>query len=80
MRNQPRFEPVARRILRRHDLLTKTGLSYPTLWRYERDGNFPQRIQLGPNSVGWFEDEVDAWLASRQRGPIPLEDLNVSAG
>ena len=28
---------------------------------------FPKRIALGPNSVGWYADEVDAWVANRQR-------------
>ncbi|MFH1985984.1 MAG: AlpA family phage regulatory protein [Pseudomonadota bacterium] len=31
----------------------------------ERDGRFPKRIQLGANSVGWFADEIDGWMASR---------------
>jgi prophage regulatory protein len=79
MKKPQHSDPTSRRILRRPGLITKTGLSYPTLWRYERDGKFPQRVQLGPNSVGWFEDEVDEWLASRQRGVLPVEDLNVRA-
>jgi predicted DNA-binding transcriptional regulator AlpA len=36
-------------------------------WRDVRDGRFPPPIELGPNSIGWFEDEIDAWLASRPR-------------
>lgn len=34
--------------------------------RMERDG-FPRPLQLGPNTVAWSEDEVNAWLASRPR-------------
>lgn len=43
------------------------GVSRTTLWRWERNGLFPARIKLGPNSVAWSEAEVAAWLASRPR-------------
>jgi prophage regulatory protein len=56
-----------RRVIRRKGVITKTGRSYPTIWRAVRAGTFPAPIVLGPNSVGWFEDEIDAWLASRPR-------------
>ena len=36
-------------------------------WRDIRAGTFPAPIELGPNSVGWYEDEIDDWLASRPR-------------
>jgi predicted DNA-binding transcriptional regulator AlpA len=45
----------------------KTGKSRVQLWRDVREGRFPPPIELGPNSVGWFEDEIDQWLASRPR-------------
>ena len=40
-------------------------MSDPTLWRWERAGKFPKRVQLGGNSVGWIESEIDAWVAAR---------------
>jgi prophage regulatory protein len=33
--------------------------------REERAGRFPQRVHLGPNSVGWVEAEIDEWLEQR---------------
>ena len=60
------------KILRKPGVLAKTGLSYPTIWRYIQAGTFPQQIELGPNSVGWIEEEIDAWIKSRRRGPIKL--------
>jgi prophage regulatory protein len=59
-------------ILRKPRLLAKTGLSYPTIWRRVQAGTFPQPVQLGPNSIGWIEEEVDGWIADLQRGPIKL--------
>ena len=44
------------------------GLSRTTIWRREREGDFPQRIRLGGRRVGWDADEVIAWLKSRPKG------------
>jgi prophage regulatory protein len=64
------------KILRRPEVEAQTGLSYPTIYRHIQAGTFPPQVQLGPNSVGWIEEEIDAWIASRRRGPIPIETLN----
>ncbi len=48
-------------------LTAKIGGSRVKVWRDVRDGLFPAPIVLGPNSVGWYEDEVEEWLASRPR-------------
>jgi prophage regulatory protein len=53
------------KVLRRPEVCKKTGLSYPTLYRYEKAGDFPARRQLGPNSVGWIESEIDEWIEAR---------------
>jgi prophage regulatory protein len=42
-----------------------------TLRRWIAEHGFPPGVQLGPNSVAWREDEVDAWLASRARARVP---------
>jgi len=66
----------ARRIIRKPGLRKLTGYSDTQIWRKERNGSFPRRIQLGPMAVGWFEDEVLEWLRARVRGmgkqpPLP---------
>ena len=33
--------------------------------RLEKAGQFPKRVQLGPNRVGWVESEVLDWLDRR---------------
>lgn len=43
------------------------NLSRVTVWRMERRGLFPGRVQLGASSVGWWEHEIQAWLDSRPR-------------
>lgn len=54
------------RILRKPETTFRTGLSDVTLWRLEKTGNFPRRIRLGGNSVGWFESEVNEWLEQKK--------------
>lgn len=55
-----------RRILRRQHVEQLTGLSYTTIWRKEKAGEFPQRVRLGKNSVGWREADVMEWLDGRE--------------
>jgi len=56
-----------RNILKKKNVIEMCGLSYPTIWRLESAGQFPKRVQLSPRRVGWFEDEIEAWLESRPR-------------
>jgi predicted DNA-binding transcriptional regulator AlpA len=44
-----------------------------TLRRWIAENGFPPGVQLGPNSVAWPADEVQAWLASRQRRHLQVE-------
>ena len=56
-------------------LVKKVGKSRYQIWKDIHAGTFPAPIELGPNSIGWYEDEVDAWLASRPRrtyGPVQI--------
>ena len=36
------------------------GKSRTQTWRDVRAGKFPAPVQIGPNSVGWWSDELDA--------------------
>jgi prophage regulatory protein len=58
-------------ILRCKQVQQRTGLSRSTI--YDRlsttsprfDPTFPSAIQLGANSVGWLESEIEDWISSR---------------
>jgi len=56
---------VTDKILRKPKVLKTIGVSDSTLWRWEKDGKFPKRVQLGGNSTGWFESEINGWLAMK---------------
>lgn len=53
------------RVLSGERVVEKTGLSRTTIWRMEKRGDFPDRIKLSPNRVGWLESDVDEWIESR---------------
>ncbi|MDI6854840.1 MAG: AlpA family phage regulatory protein [Deltaproteobacteria bacterium] len=36
-----------------------------TVWRWEKNGQFPRRRKLGGRSVGWLRKEILEWIASR---------------
>ncbi len=57
-----------RRIIRPRDLID-AGIfgSAMSLWRARKfDPDFPSPVEIG-GGIGWFEDEVNAWLESRPR-------------
>lgn len=55
--------PLSDSILRRKEVVARTGLSFMTLHRRIAAGLFPKPVILGANSVGWLESEVNKWLA-----------------
>jgi len=56
---------MEQRVIRKPELISTVALSDPTIWRLEKKGKFPKRIQLGGNSVGWLKSEVDEWLEKK---------------
>ena len=58
-------EKAELRILRRKKVETKTGISRSSIYDGIKKGTFPKPIQLGQQSVGWLESEIDAWLRER---------------
>ena len=61
------------RLLRQPEVLALTGMSPPTLWRWEKRGLFPCRVKIGGWSVAWRLSEVEAWIA-RQRPAMTSPD------
>ena len=63
--------PKTRRVLRLPAVIAKTGLQNDTIYVGMREGWFPKNFKLTPDrpdtkaynrAVGWFEDEIDAYL------------------
>ena len=59
-------EPRPRgRFLRVTDVMRETGLSRTTIWRREREGDFPKRVPLSANATGWWSEDIDRWKSDR---------------
>lgn len=56
------------RVLRKREVADRLGVSIMTLWRWEKSGSFPPRVQLGSGSVGYLEEEVNEWLQLKAEG------------
>lgn len=59
---------IEMRILSKRQLKELVLYSPQHVARLEKAGQFPQRVQLGPNRVGWVEAEVLDWLQRRLEG------------
>jgi prophage regulatory protein len=53
------------RILSKRDLKELVLYSPQHVARLEKAGQFPMRVKLGPNRVGWVDSEVLDWLTER---------------
>jgi prophage regulatory protein len=53
------------RFLRIPDVTLETGLSRSTIYRLEQAGDFPRRVRLSGNSMGWWSTQVDEWKSDR---------------
>jgi prophage regulatory protein len=61
------------KVLRLNEVMGRTGQSRTSIWRLERRGDFPRKVQLAPGAIGYREDEVDEWIERRsaERKPVP---------
>jgi prophage regulatory protein len=57
------------RLIGKAEVLRITGVTFPTLWRWMKEGKFPRARALGDSKSGWLENEIADWIASR---PIVL--------
>ena len=53
------------RLISKRELKEMVLYSPQHIARLEKAGEFPKRVTLGPNRVGWVEREVLDWLEER---------------
>jgi prophage regulatory protein len=53
------------KILREPEVAAMTGTSRTTRWRLERRGLFPRRRLIADRAIGWFLEEIEAWMRDR---------------
>jgi predicted DNA-binding transcriptional regulator AlpA len=72
----PRGPPLAVRLLGKWEVMAITGVTYPTIWAWMRDGRFPRSRIVGGKSM-WLSTDIDAWLVALPirplKGDAPVE-------
>jgi prophage regulatory protein len=56
------------RLMRVQELTTVVPYSPQHIRRLEYANQFPRRVRIGANRVGWVREEVELWLANRIGG------------
>lgn len=56
------------RIVRPAQAARLLGISRATLYRWEASGRLAPRVILGPNTSGWREEDLAAFIAEAPRG------------
>ncbi len=62
------------RLLRKPEVLNRTGLATSTLYAYMAQGTFPKPVKIGPRNVAWPEAAVSDWIASRPAAELRTEE------
>ncbi|MDX5371424.1 MAG: AlpA family transcriptional regulator [Pseudomonadaceae bacterium] len=57
--------PLTPALIRLPGVCTQVGLSKSQIYRLIRRGEFPAPVRLGPNSVAWPVEHVQAWIADK---------------
>jgi predicted DNA-binding transcriptional regulator AlpA len=53
-------------LLDKQQVVAITGVTFPTIWAWMKDGRFPRGRVVGGNSskTMWLSSEVEAWLSA----------------
>jgi prophage regulatory protein len=56
-----------KRALRYEELKSEKGIGWSRQYirRLEKAGRFPHHFNVGPNTIAWLEEELDAWIDAR---------------
>ena len=66
-----------KQLLSRDEVLKRTSLSRPTLWRMERSGEFPKAVRISANRVAYNADAVDTWIVKIIEDSQQSQDLAI---
>lgn len=55
------------RVLSKRAAAERVNYSVSQIDKMVSQGRFPRKIKLGPNKIGFLENEVDAWIEERVR-------------
>ncbi len=55
-----------KKLLSKKEVAQMIGVGLVSLWRWERAGDFPARVQLSARRVGYHEADIRNWIETRQ--------------
>lgn len=65
---------TTRRLLRLPEVKQKVGLSRTAIYRLIAEGQFPRQVCIGPRTVAWCQDDLEAWIEQRIQGAPERSD------
>src|SRR4051812_38983741 len=74
------MEAQEMKFIRCNAVLQMTGLSRSTVWRMERQGQFPRRHRIAKTAVGWLEEDICAWMTARIQRTEQAHSLQTHQG
>lgn len=64
-RGHVHLDASTERLLRRPEVLLRTGLSRTSMYRLMQQQQFPRPVHLSAKTVAWSSSAIDAWIAAR---------------
>jgi len=61
------MEHLDHTLLTLREVIAKTSLSKPTIYKRVDEGTFPRQVQIGRNRVAWLQREIHAWIEAQAR-------------
>lgn len=58
------------RLVRTKEVREITGMSTATIWRREKEGNFPRRRKITSGMTAYLMSEIVAWMENLKKGSI----------
>ena len=52
----------------------KVGLSRTAIYRLIAEGQFPRQVCIGPRTVAWCQDDLEAWIEQGIQGATERSD------
>ena len=59
-----------RRLLRLPEVKEKVGLSRTAIYKLIAEGQFPRQVCIGPRTVAWCLDDLEAWIEQRIQAEV----------
>jgi len=53
---------MSKRFVKMPEVIKRTGLAKPTIYKRIKAGTFPTQYKTGARSIAFLESDIDAWI------------------